>query len=183
MSVNVINRLAIIGSDDEVKQVFEYIKGEPDYDGMEMYIDFNKIVRMPDNMEYQSNFCYDWFEKDKHPHIIWSKANWECIGNAYNQKLEAENIIYFKTKGSPVINLVSLLSLRFRDVRILYYFDDGNTSACYSFLYGKCYQDTNLNCDEILYLNSLDPKSKLAFLKQKLGLSQKNNKSDNNNEK
>lgn len=170
MNKEFFNRLAIIGSDDEVKQVYEYIKGEPDYDGSEMYIDFNKIIRMPHEVQFQTNIYYENLERDKQPDKVWYKSNWECIGNAYDQKLEAENIINFKTQGSSIINLISILSLSFKNVGFVYYFADGNSSACYKFRNGKCYQDTKLNFDEEIYLNSLDPKSKLKFIKDKLNL-------------
>jgi len=47
MSEKILNRLEIIGNDEQVKSVMEYIKGNPAKDGSERFIDFNKIVEMP----------------------------------------------------------------------------------------------------------------------------------------
>lgn len=47
MSDKILNRLEIIGSDEQVKSVLEYIKGNPARNGSERFIDFNKIVEMP----------------------------------------------------------------------------------------------------------------------------------------
>lgn len=170
INLEIFNQVLIKGNDEEVKQVFEYIEGEPDDDGREMYIDFDKIVRMPDNIKYLGNFCYDWLEKDEHPYKIWCKSNWECIGKAYDQKLESNNIISFYTKGAPAIKLIALLSQKFRDVHFVYYSHDGNKSEYFNIRNGACKQEVQWESEEIVFHDSLDPKSKLKFIKDKLNL-------------
>jgi len=48
MSTSYFNTLEIIGSDDQVKEVIEFCKGEPDTDGICQLIDFNKILPLPE---------------------------------------------------------------------------------------------------------------------------------------
>jgi len=47
MSTRYCNTLEIIGSDEQVNQVLEFCKSEPDTDGVCQLIDFNKILPLP----------------------------------------------------------------------------------------------------------------------------------------
>jgi hypothetical protein len=51
MPNNIKNRLEIIGSDNQVKEIRDFLKGEPFDDGTPMVIDFNKIIPMPKGLE------------------------------------------------------------------------------------------------------------------------------------
>ena len=55
MENKIINKLEIIGSDDEVKEVRETLHGEPDENYSERYIDFNKIIKMPEELNIESS--------------------------------------------------------------------------------------------------------------------------------
>lgn len=50
MPNHVINRLTIIGTDEQIKEVREFLKGEPFEDGTEQIIDFNKLKPMPEDL-------------------------------------------------------------------------------------------------------------------------------------
>ncbi|AHW61445.1 hypothetical protein SAMN05444285_106101 [Draconibacterium orientale] len=55
MPNHIYNRLEVIGTDEQVKQVLEFIKGEPFENGSEMYIDFNKIIEKPKELNIKSD--------------------------------------------------------------------------------------------------------------------------------
>jgi len=124
MNKNNFNRLIILGSDDEVKQVREFLKGEPDYDGSERHIDFNKIIQMPDELYVQSHFENECYERDEYPWRKWCINNWGCEQNAYCQKSDSFNSISFQTKDYPVSILISTLSKKFREIGFLYLWGD-----------------------------------------------------------
>lgn len=50
MSDKILNRLEIIGRDDQVQSVRKFINGKPANDGSERFMDFNKIVKMSDEL-------------------------------------------------------------------------------------------------------------------------------------
>lgn len=93
---NVINRLRFIGDRADVANVMSLIKGE----GKKQYIDFNKIIPMPDYIYqgelgqkerelYGENNWYDW-----------SNRHWGTKGNAYFQA-KRKNTIFFNTVSPP----------------------------------------------------------------------------------
>ena len=55
MPNNISNRLEILGTDFQVNKIRDFIKGEPDKDGSERYIDFNKIIKRPEELDITSN--------------------------------------------------------------------------------------------------------------------------------
>lgn len=50
MSERIFNQIEIIGNDDRVKQIREFLNVGLDEDGLERYIDFNNLVRMPEEL-------------------------------------------------------------------------------------------------------------------------------------
>ncbi len=62
MPNNIYNTLVVIGTDEQVNQVLEHIKGEPFDDGSEMYIDFNKIIKKPKELDVKSGGIAETFQ-------------------------------------------------------------------------------------------------------------------------
>lgn len=54
MPNHIANRLEIIGTDEQINSVREFLKGEPFEDGKECLIDFNKIIPMPKELNVES---------------------------------------------------------------------------------------------------------------------------------
>ena len=54
MPNNIKNRLVIKSSDEQVKEVLDFLRGEPYSNGAERYIDFNKIIPMPEELNIES---------------------------------------------------------------------------------------------------------------------------------
>jgi hypothetical protein len=93
----VTNKIEFHGEQENVKKVLELIKGEDDY------IDFEKIIPMPDNIFrgnlgreerelYGTNNWYDW-----------SIENWGTKWNTCSSYLEDDNTIIFDTAWSAPI--------------------------------------------------------------------------------
>lgn len=51
MPNHIKNKLEIIGSEEQIKSVREFLKGEPYEDGDERFVDFNKIIPIPKVIE------------------------------------------------------------------------------------------------------------------------------------
>ena len=93
MADYVYNKLVIIGSDEQVKEVREFLKGK-DSEGNQMcIIDFNKIAPMP-----------------------------EGVRNAVGQYLERTDTIRFTTVWAATLPLMKKLSEVFPDIVFLYEF-------------------------------------------------------------
>lgn len=104
MPNHVTNKIEFHGEQENIKKVLELIKGEDDY------IDFEKIIPMPDNIFrgdlgreerelYGTNNWYDW-----------SIENWGTKWNAYDCYLEDDNIIIFNTAWSAPIPVLDALA-------------------------------------------------------------------------
>ena len=145
MCDNAFNKLEIIGTDDQVKQVREFLKGKPYEDGSECYIDFNNIVKMPEeviNTIKSSSFCdqIDWYD--------WSCDNWGTKWNAYTQMEISDNTLGFETAWCGVPGLVQKLSLKFLDVTFSYNWDDHYDDYHYTIIGGEI---INKSCSDVLY--------------------------------
>lgn len=108
------NRLKVIGSSDEVKELFDYIKCVSKTPDESRTIDFNKITPSP------------YFATSK-GQIDWCYENWGTKWNSYDNfdKRDSHDTIYFKTAWSNVLNLIKQLSARFPKVGLEYsYFDE-----------------------------------------------------------
>lgn len=164
----------IIGTDEQTKQVLEFLKGEPFENGSVRLMDFDKIIHMPESLNIESSsigelgeaflygtgratyllgkeeidrrfldLSYDqrqkYFEMGKLYHdnlqkhnartwYDWSCKHWGTKWNAYSQKIDGENIIWFDTAWSCVLDLMKLLSSRFPDVELDYRWADEDVS-------------------------------------------------------
>jgi len=101
----VFNKIEILGNENQVKEVRNFLRGEPN--APNMYIDFNRIIPSPDGEES----------------IEWNCENWGTKYNAYYQESPQSNIIEFATVDIPVPGLMTELSAEFPDVPFLYHFD------------------------------------------------------------
>jgi hypothetical protein len=55
MPNNIKNRLEIIGTEKQVNEVLDFLRGEPSEEGFEMFIDFGKIIPMPESLNISRN--------------------------------------------------------------------------------------------------------------------------------
>lgn len=121
MPNHVENRLKIIGNENQIKEVKDFLKGKYD-DGTDHNIDFNKITPMPkwvynkdlsskDEEKYGKENC--WLE--------WCIKNWGTKWNAYESYLnDEENIIRFLTAWNGVPNLMKKLGFIFPEIEFEY---------------------------------------------------------------
>lgn len=105
MPNHVTNRIQFYGEQENIDKIMELIKGE------ESWIDFEKIIPMPDNIFrgnlgpeeraiYGSNNWYDW-----------CRANWGTKWNAYSDCFDKENnAIEFDTAWSCPIPVLDALA-------------------------------------------------------------------------
>ena len=114
------NSLQIIGTNEQVKEVLDFL--ETDYG----VIDFNSITPQP-KWVYNGNLLCKKLE-DKYGvencWYGWRRKNWGNKWNARNSELVADNVIEFETAWSGVPELMSKLGLIFEDVEFLYQFAD-----------------------------------------------------------
>lgn len=113
-SINIIKRTKdffLLRSEKEIK---EYLTEHRD----KTYIDLLRLGEQYfDNiLEYGNSTWYDW-----------SIKNWGTKWNAYKCDLEdKENIIYFLTAWNGVPKLIEMLSFKFPEVELEYYYADEN---------------------------------------------------------
>lgn len=55
MANHIDNTLEIIGNEEQIKDVRTFLKGDLIKDGEKVYIDFNNLVKMPDQMQITAN--------------------------------------------------------------------------------------------------------------------------------
>lgn len=136
MPNHITNKLKIIGNDEQVAEVFNFIKVEKNEGNEKVFglgtIDFNKITPMPlwiygskpevtgiqlkDEEKYGSeNTCLEW-----------ARRNWGTKWNAYSQsgEINTENTIYFDTAWNGVPDLMQKLAWIFPHVEIEYSYAD-----------------------------------------------------------
>lgn len=175
MPNHITNRLIIKASEDRVREVLGFIKGETE-ERTPMYIDFNKIVPMPNELDISSGsegemgkiyilskckryMPNDWdkelirrFEQlpddrkksclelgmkylmnqAKYGHATWYEwciENWGTKWNAYDQRFDSPNIVWFNTAWSGVTELIQKLSEKFPDVEFDYAYADEDTGS------------------------------------------------------
>lgn len=134
MPNHITNKLKIVGSSEQVKEVLEFIMSDSLGCGT---VDFNKITPMPkwvygsspdvkgitlaDELKWgKENVCLDWARK-----------NWGTKWNAYSQpdKRNTEDTIYFQTAWNGVPDLISKIAWIFPRVTIEYSFADEDTGS------------------------------------------------------
>lgn len=125
MPNHITNRLTIIGTEEQVNAVKDFIKIEKVQEGQNIFgpgtIDFNKITPMPkwvfqdhlslkDEEKYGRENC--WYG--------WSINNWGTKWNAYGQPDERsnQNTLYFTTAWNSPVDLIKKLSWIFPDIEL-----------------------------------------------------------------
>ena len=107
MPNHITNKIEFYGEQENINKVLDLIKGE------EKFIDFEKIIPMPDNI-YRGNLGYE-EEKlyGKNNWYDWSIENWGTKWNAYHDNLDkANNTLTFDTAWScplPVLDALAEL--------------------------------------------------------------------------
>lgn len=141
MPNHISNKLTIIGEEQEVKEVLEFIK--EDNLGLGT-IDFNKITPMPkwiygSTPDVQGISREDEEKWGKENTVLhWSIKHWGTKWNAYSQPdhRNTANTIYFQTAWSEVTNLIQKIAWIFPEVTIEYSFADedlGSNCGVYQF--------------------------------------------------
>lgn len=140
MSQLIGNTLEFIGTDEQVKQVREFLAGKPAKDGSETYIDFNNLIRMPEE------FCLSYENDDSETFdkaSDWALENWGTRLNAGKSKLLAENCIDFITLNYGIPHLIKKLSIIFPKIKFIYlWFDCGEDWAIVLTNGEGCYFDS-----------------------------------------
>jgi hypothetical protein len=115
----ITNKLEFKGNEEEVKNVFEYLKGKEN----DRYIDFNTIVKTPDHI-FQGNLGNEEREKyGKNNWHDWNLENWGTKWNAFRQEL-IENGIKFETAWNGVLELIKKASKDNKEIVFNYCFAD-----------------------------------------------------------
>lgn len=125
MPNHITNKLTIIGTEDQVNTVKEFIKIEKVEENQEIFghgtIDFNKITPMP-KWVFQKNLSFEDEEKYGRENCWygWSIDNWGTKWNAYQQSdlRTKENVLYFTTAWSCPIDLIKKLSWIFPEIEL-----------------------------------------------------------------
>ena len=100
----IYNSLEIIGDDNDVQKVREFLNGEPTEHEPNMFIDLNNIMPCPEKLK-------DSFE--------WKSENWKTTKNAFDQQSQKTNWIEFLTDHS-ITSLIQKLSKKFPHVSFIY---------------------------------------------------------------
>ena len=125
MPNHVTNKIKVLGSKEEIKEVLEKVKGE------EVTIDFNNIVPTPDDI-FQGNVGRDeelkYGNKTWH---VWNRENWGTKWNAYSTNIENDDTIVFDTAWSTPLPVIKALSKLFPNIGFeLSYADEDIGSNC-----------------------------------------------------
>jgi len=134
MSEHLYNGLEIIGRDDQVKEVLEFLKGKSENDGSQMEVDFKTIIPMPeelfDKLYFEPNDAFKYVEgklpvdydyKLEGKRCSWSSENWGCKGNAYGAgKGINNNCIGLFLVGGDAFPVISRLSKIFPKLVFVY---------------------------------------------------------------
>ena len=93
MPNNIVNILRVNGSEEQVKHLFDSIKGDFSV------IDFNKIIPMLDEVK-----------GDGYDYCSWARENWGTKWNAYHDDVIDDNTIKFETAWNGIPELIGVLS-------------------------------------------------------------------------
>jgi hypothetical protein len=132
MPNHVKNRITVLGADEEVQKVFEFLKGEPYEDGSPRLVDFNKVIPQPSNMfhgglgEKERQQCAaegrpNWYD--------WNIKNWGTKWGAYSLGAQVENSITFETAWSFAEPVAEKLAEIFPDIEITWDWADEDTGC------------------------------------------------------
>ena len=135
MSEKFYNGLAFKGSDDQEKQVLEYLKGKSEDDGSQMKVDFKTVIPMPeelfDKLYFAPNDAFS-YNTGKLPdefdynlmakRIDWSYENWGCKYNAYDANIDHKrNCIGLFLLGGDALPVIKKLSEIFPKLVFVYH--------------------------------------------------------------
>ena len=129
MPNHISNKVKIIGSDEEIKEVIEFIKIDEEGVGT---IDFSKITPMP-KWVYGSNrevISITRGDEEKwgreNTCLEWMRRNWGTKWGAYSQPdlRNTEDTIYFQTAWNGVPELIQKVAWIFPNVILEYSFAD-----------------------------------------------------------
>ena len=117
MPNNITNRLRLDGSQEEINNVFNFLKAtEPNKDGKFECVDFNNIIRVPTELNGDRL-------------IHWCIDNWGTKWNAYKTFIvPEENTLFFDTAWSGVPELMNFLASKFPNVTFYYDYADEDIS-------------------------------------------------------
>jgi hypothetical protein len=132
----VFNKIEIIGTDDQIFEVREFIKGRPFTDDKEYCIDFNKIIPSPEDRS-----------------IEWCEDNWGTKWNALDQCVKADDVITFRTAWNYVPRIVERLSQLFPAVTFKYDASNMNEHVFEIYLNGEIIEESS---EALLYGSKLE---------------------------
>jgi hypothetical protein len=136
MSERYYNTLEITGDEAQVEAIKEFIRGTQDELGKEVYFDFNKVIKMPDELKNEDEKLFSKDSKtyteeelmlDEHKEFfetqqecigkydIWCYNNWQTKYEAFDQKMEDDSIINYTTIDSPGLIVIKKLSQLFSE--------------------------------------------------------------------
>jgi len=131
MSYRYYNSLEIIGEEKQIQAVKKIIRGGQDEMGQEIYFDFNKVEKMPENISDDYN---DVVIKYPHPELNpdlnlmnnwnetlsryynWCYENWGCKYHPFDQAMKEDNLISYTTVNGRALGIVKKLSALFPEV-------------------------------------------------------------------
>lgn len=123
MPNHITNEVSFVGTEERVKELREFIKGQPwaeSDDNSISEFDFNKIIPPPANM-VTGTLSYDRMQELKAQGIPnwydWNIENWGTKWNAYNIS-STDEYIRFDTAWSTPDKVIEALSEKFPDVEI-----------------------------------------------------------------
>ena len=132
MPNHITNKLRIVGTNEQVHEVLDFLKIEPiegrKYSGYGT-IDFNKITPMPKWVYGSSPDVTGISTKDEekwgeeNTSLSWARKNWGTKWGPYEQRHE-DDTIYFNTAWNGVPDLVRKIAWIFPDVNIEYSYAD-----------------------------------------------------------
>lgn len=128
MPNHITNKVKIIGSEDQVKEVIDFIK----VDELGTGIDFNKITPMPKwvygNSPDTFGISLDDEQKwgSENTYLNWARANWgtKWVGYQQPDKRNTEDTIYFHTAWNGIPELIHKIAWIFPNVIVEYSFAD-----------------------------------------------------------
>ncbi|MCM3704033.1 hypothetical protein [Paenibacillus macerans] len=165
MPNHITNKVKIIGTEEQVNEVLEFIKNDELDVGT---IDFNKITPMPKWVYGNSPDIYGISSKDEmwwgedNTSLGWARKHWGTKWNAYGQPDErsSKDTVYFKTAWNGVPNLIQKIAWIFPEIEIEYSFADEDLGSSNCGIYRFKYDEVE---EEIHYLSRSKEAYELAF--------------------
>jgi len=112
MPNNIRNKLQFIGDKKEVEEIRKFIRSK------EHVIDFNKIIKMPDEIleAYETDCNESWYD--------WCVENWGTKWDAYDEYADVYDysIIKFSTATNPPFKIIKELSRKFPTITLKHSF-------------------------------------------------------------